>query len=301
MAQRGSLVNDQLLRFDFSHPTKLSTQEVTDIEALVNQKIRENIQLQEQRQVPLEEAKALGATALFGEKYGEHVRVITFDPNFSVELCGGTHVPATGHLGFFKITATAAVAAGVRRIEAVTTEPAERWVQAQTALLQGVKALLKQPKDLEKAVQQLLQDKAHLSKALATHEAAQVQTLTDQLRGQFQTTHGIHHLVAQVALPQATALKQLTLALPPKGASYFIVLAAEIDQKPHIAVALSEDLAQAWPQNARDIVQQLAPAIQGGGGGKPTLATAGGKDLKGLPKVLQLAREVRERHAVRLS
>ena len=296
VAQRGSLVNDQLLRFDFSHPTKLSAQELIDIEVLVNQRIRENISLQEQRQIPLAEAKALGATALFGEKYGERVRVIAFDPNFSVELCGGTHVPATGHLGFFKITATSAVAAGVRRIEAVTAVAAEHWVHEQTRLLQGLQRLLKQPKDLEKAVQQLLNEKATLGKALAAHEAAQVRALTDQLRNQFQTTHDIHHLVAQVALPQAAALKQLVLTLLPKEGAYFVVLATAIDGKPHIAVALSEDLAYAWPQNARDIVQQLAQCIQGGGGGKPTFATAGGKDVGGLPQVLKLAEEVLAQH-----
>ena len=294
--QRGSLVNDQVLRFDFSHPSVLSTEEIAAIEDLVNQKIRANIALHEQRDVPLATAKAQGAAALFGEKYSEQVRVITFDPAFSVELCGGTHVPATGHLGLFKITTTSSVAAGVRRVEAVTAVAAEQLIHEQAALLRRLQVLLKQPQDLAKAVQQLLQEKAALSKTLAAHEATQVRTLTEQLRGQFQTTHGIQHLIAQVALPQAAALKQLALTLPPTEASYFVVLAAEIDQKPHIAVGLSEDLAQAWQHNARDIVQQLAQCIQGGGGGKPTLATAGGKDVAGLPQVLKLAKEVLKQH-----
>ena len=259
------------------------------LEELINQKIRANITLQEQRDVSLAVAKALGAAALFGEKYGERVRVITFDPAFSVELCGGTHMPATGHLGFFKITATSAVAAGVRRIEAVTAVAAERWMHEQSAVLQRLRTLLKQPQDLAKAVQQLRQEKATLSKQLATHEAAQVYVLTDQLRSQFQMKHGIHTLITAVDLPQAAALKQVAWALQDGKSPCFVVLAANVADKPYIAVALSEDLARSWSRNARDIVQQLAQPIQGGGGGKPTLATAGGKEVQGLPQVLRIA------------
>ncbi len=296
VAQRGSLVNDQLLRFDFSHPTKLTTQEIAAIEDLVNEKIRANIPLQEQRSISVAEAKEMGATALFGEKYGAQVRVITFDPQFSVELCGGTHVPATGHLGLFKVTATAAVAAGVRRIEAVTATAAARLVREQSAQLSALRDVLKQPKDLEKAVQQLLHERATLTKALAAHGAAQVRTLAEQLRTQFRTKHGVHHLIAQISVPQAAALKQLALTLLPREAPYFVVLTAEVDQKPHIAVALSEDLVQRWPHSARDIVQQLAQPIQGGGGGKPTFATAGGRDAGGLSQVLPLAQELLEQY-----
>ncbi len=289
VAQRGSLVNDRLLRFDFAHPSPLKPQEIVQLEELINQKIRANITLQEQRDVSLAVAKALGAAALFGEKYGERVRVITFDPAFSVELCGGTHMPATGHLGFFKITATSAVAAGVRRIEAVTAVAAERWMHEQSAVLQRLRTLLKQPQDLAKAVQQLRQEKATLSKQLATHEAAQVYVLTDQLRSQFQMKHGIHTLITAVDLPQAAALKQVAWALQEGKSPCFVVLAANVADKPYIAVALSEDLARSWSRNARDIVQQLAQPIQGGGGGKPTLATAGGKEVQGLPQVLRIA------------
>ena len=298
--QRGSLVNDRLLRFDFSHPAPLTAQEIVQIEDLVNQKIRANMALQEQRAMPLAAAKALGAAALFGEKYGEQVRVITFDPSFSVELCGGTHVSATGHLGFFKLTSTGAVAAGVRRIEAVTAVAAERLVHEQSALLYTLRALLKQPKDLEKAVQLLLQEKASLSKQLATYEAAQIRTLMDQLRSQFQMKHGIYTLIAEVDLPPAAALRQVALALQEGRSPCFIVLATTVADKPHVAVALSEDLACKWPHNARDIVQQLVQPIQGGGGGKPTLATAGGKEVQGLPQVLELAKEMLDRNAVAL-
>lgn len=221
--------------------------------------------LQEQHHVPLSAAKAMGAAALFGEKYGEQVRVITFGPAFSVELYGGTHVPATGQLGFFKITAIAAVAAGVRRIEAVTALAAERLVHHQLTLLGTLQALLKHPKDLTKAIQQLLQEKAALSKKLATYEAVQVQTITGQLRSNLKTIHGIHTMIAQVELPQVAALNQVALDLQEIGKPCFVVLVAVVEQKPHIVVALSEDLAQQWPQNAQDIVKTLATFIQGGG------------------------------------
>jgi alanyl-tRNA synthetase len=290
--QRGSLVNDQLLRFDFSHPTNLSPQELTQIEGTVNQKIRDNIVLQEQRYVSLSAAKAMGAAALFGEKYGEQVRVITFDPAFSVELCGGTHVPATGQLGFFKITAIAAVAAGVRRIEAVTAVAAERLVHHQLTLLSTLQALFKHPKDLTKAIQKLLQEKAALSKKLATYEAVQIQTITSQLRSNLKTIHGIHTMIAQVELPQVAALKQVALALQEVKEPCFVVLAAVVEQKPHIVVALSENLAQRWPQNAQEIVKNLATFIHGGGGGNSTFAAAGGKEVGGLPQVLRMAEEM---------
>ncbi len=290
--QRGSLVNDQLLRFDFSHSSPLSAEEIAQIEGLVNQKIQANLVLQEQREVPLATAKAQGAAALFGEKYGEQVRVITFGPDFSVELCGGTHAATTGRLGFFKITAIAAVAAGVRRIEAVTAVSAEQWVQEQSSVLQRLRTLLKQPQDLEKAVQQLLQEKATLSKQLAMQEAVQVQALTEQLRSQFQLRHGIHVLMTTVDVPQAAVLKQIAGALQGGKNPCFIVLTAHVAGKPQIVVALSEDLVKQWPIDAQDMIKQLAQPIQGGGGGRPTLATAGGKSVDGLPEVLVLAEKL---------
>ncbi|XWN35074.1 MAG: alanine--tRNA ligase [Roseivirga sp.] len=292
--QRGSLVNDQLLRFDFSHPTPLGTEMLAPIESMVNDKIRANIPLQEQRQVPLTTAKGMGAAALFGEKYGEHVRVITFDATFSVELCGGTHVPATGQLGFFKIIATASVAAGVRRIEAVTAVAAAQWIQRQLHQLSTLRGLLNNPQDPVHALEQVLQDKAALAKAVAAHEAAHLQSVTTQLRRQVKIVRGIHTLVAEVALPNPAALKQVTTALKSVGTPYYVVLAASVAQKPYIAVALSEDLARQWPQNARDIVKVLVVPIQGGGGGQPTFATAGGKEIGGLPQVIKMAEEVLE-------
>jgi alanyl-tRNA synthetase len=294
--QRGSLVNAQLLRFDFSHPTKLSSQEITQIEGIVNQKIRDNIVLMERRHIPLAAAQDMGAAAFFGEKYGEQVRVIIFDPAFSMELCGGTHVSATGQLGFFKITTSVAVAAGVRRIEAVTAVVAEQFIHNQVTLLGTLQSLLKNPKDLEKEVQKLLQEKAACSKKVAIYEALQVQTIIDQLYHDMQAIHGVYTMITQVKLPQVVSLKQVALALQKIGKPFFVVLTTIVEQKPHVAVALSEDLAQRWPQNAQDIAKKLAQLIQGGGGGTPTFATAGGMAVNGLSQVLQMARELLEQN-----
>jgi alanyl-tRNA synthetase len=173
---------------------------------------------------------------------------------------------------------------------------AERLVHHQTTLLNTLKELLKHPKDLTKAVYQLLQEKTVLSKKLATYEATQVQSIIEQLRSNRQMNHGIYTTIARVELPQVAALKQVALALQKAEKSFFIVLVAAVEQKPHIVVALSEDLAQRWPQDAQDIVKELATSIQGGGGGSPTFATAGGKEVDGLPKVLQMAKEIIEKN-----
>lgn len=292
VAQRGSFVNDQLLRFDFSHATKLTSQSLSQIEHIVNQKIRNNIVRQEQRQLSLSAAKSMGALALFGEKYGHRVRVITFDPTFSIELCGGIHVPATGQIGFFKITTSTSVAAGVRRIEAVTAMSAERLIQQRFMLLDALQALLKYPKDLHHTVQQLLQDKTVLSKQLAAYETAQVRALTDRLRRHVHMVQGIHILIDQITLPNTAALKQVALALQGDTMPFFAVLATSLASKPYIAVVVSKDLAQKWPQNAQIIVNELAAFIQGRGGGSATFSIAGGTDASGIPKVLQRAKEI---------
>jgi alanyl-tRNA synthetase len=164
--QKGSLVNADYLRFDFSHFAKVTDEELAQIESIVNQKVRENIPLKEERSVLYAEAITSGVTALFGEKYGEYVRVITFDDNFSKELCGGTHVKATGQIGFFKIIAESAVAAGVRRIEAITGVAAEKYIVTQNALVNQLKELLKNPKDLSKSIEVLLDENAKLKKEI---------------------------------------------------------------------------------------------------------------------------------------
>ncbi|HYC86677.1 MAG TPA: alanine--tRNA ligase, partial [Chryseosolibacter sp.] len=188
--QKGSLVNEKILRFDFSHFTAMTAEEIQKVEEIVNRKIRENITLDEKRNVPIEKAKSLGAMALFGEKYGDFVRVITFDPKFSVELCGGTHVPSTGVIGSFKITSESSVAAGVRRIEAITGEHAEAFIRAELAVLDEVRKFLKNPKDLLAVIKGLADEKQVLEKKLEAVHLGVANHLRDQLAHKASRTNG---------------------------------------------------------------------------------------------------------------
>jgi len=290
--QKGSLVSDKVLRFDFSHFAKVEPEQLVGIEKIVNEHIRKNIQLDEKRYVPIEEAKGMGATALFGEKYGEFVRVITFDPEYSVELCGGTHVNATGDIGILKITSESAVAAGVRRIEALTGPGAFAYVQEQEKLLKSVKDLLKNPKDLEKAVNALLDDQKKLSKEIEALHNKQAGQVKDNLIGDVKSLGDVNALVAKVTLPNADALKKLSFEMKNEVENLFAVLAADIAGKPQIAVVIDESLVSSKDLNAGQIVRELAREIKGGGGGQPFFATAGGKDLAGLDAVVTKANEI---------
>lgn len=287
--QKGSLVSDEVLRFDFSHFQKVTDEELERIELIVDQRIRQNIQLNEQRNVPIDQAKEMGATALFGEKYGDFVRVITFDRDYSVELCGGTHVPATGVIGTFKIVSEAAVAAGVRRIEAITGPKAYAYVQEQERTLAGVKALLKNPKDLEKAVQSLLDEQKKLTKEIEGLHAKQAGQVKDDLIKMLEQKGATNILIQRVKLPNADALKKLAFELKNEVSQLFAVLAADIDGKPQIAVIIDDELVKSKDLNAGNIVRDLAKNIKGGGGGQPFFATAGGKDITGLDQVVAQA------------
>ncbi|MFC5270134.1 alanine--tRNA ligase [Adhaeribacter terreus] len=283
--QKGSLVNDKLLRFDFSHFTKVTDDQILEIERMVNSKIRENIQLNEQRNVPIAEAKQHGAMALFGEKYGEFVRVITFDKDYSVELCGGTHVASTGEIGFFKIVSESSVAAGVRRIEAVTANAAEEFVHNQLAQLEEVKQLLGSPQTLSKTVEKVLEENSALKKQLEQFELKQVSVLKNVLAGEVQNINGINFIARNVELGSADYVKKLAFDLRQTVDNLFLVLAAEIDGKPQLTVMLSDNLVSEKGLNATQIVKELAKEIQGGGGGQPFYATAGGKNTAGLANV----------------
>lgn len=287
--QKGSLVNDQLLRFDFSHFAAMSPEEVEKVENLVNEKIRENIPLQEQRNVPLEKAKQLGAMALFGEKYGEYVRVITFDPGYSVELCGGTHVPATGKIGYFKILSESSVAAGVRRIEAVSASGAQGFINQQLAMLGEVKNMLRNPRDLVASLGQLIEEKHKLEKQVLAFNQEQANRVKDQLSTQVKEQKGISLILAKVSLPDADAVKNISYGLRNQFENLLLVLAAEVAGKPMVAVMIGEKLAATQKYHAGNMVKELAKEIDGGGGGQPFYATAGGKNLDGLDRLLTKA------------
>ncbi|ASU34299.1 alanine--tRNA ligase [Mucilaginibacter xinganensis] len=288
--QKGSLVNSDYLRFDFSHFAKVTDDELAQIEAIVNQKVRENIPLKEERSVLYAEAITSGVTALFGEKYGEYVRVITFDDEFSKELCGGTHVKATGQIGFFKIISESAVAAGVRRIEAITGIAAEDYIIAQNKLVQHLKELLKNPKDISKSVEALLEENSKLKKEIEKSVLEKSAGLKNELAEKAEQINGINFIAQKVQLPNADAIKNLAYQLKDIVSDLFLVLAAEIDGKPSLTVMIAENLVKEKNLNAGAIVRELAKEIKGGGGGQPFFATAGGSDISGLDKALEKAK-----------
>ena len=287
--QRGSLVNEKLLRFDFSHFAKMTEEEIKNVENIVNKKIRENITIEELRNVPIDEAKAQGAMALFGEKYGEKVRMIIFDRDYSVELCGGTHVPATGQIGLFKITSESSISAGVRRIEAITGEVAELYIQQEEEILSELKELLKHPNDLSKAITTLVSEKNKADKELETLKKQQVGSLKDDLIKSAKDHNGISAIIAAVDVPDGGGLKQLGFEIKNEVENLYMVLTTEINGKPQIAVTISENIVKEHNLHAGNIVRELAAAIKGGGGGQPFFATAGGSDASGLGKVRELA------------
>ena len=290
--QKGSLVNPDYLRFDFSHFEKISEEDLSRIEHLVNQKVRENIPLKEQRYVPYDQAISSGVTALFGEKYGDLVRIITFDDHYSKELCGGTHVQATGQIGYFKIISEGGVAAGVRRIEAITADKAEAFVLAQNKELTELKALLKGNKDLISAVTSLLEENAKLKKdadkALLEHSS----NLKHEIVHHMKTINGVNVIAKHVDLPSIEAVKTLAFSIKDLVDDLLLVFTTLIDDKPGITVMLSEGLVKEKGLNASNIVRELAKDIQGGGGGQPFYATAGGKNKDGLKLVLEKAEKL---------
>ena len=290
--QKGSLVNDKQTRFDFSHFAKLSDDEINRIEWIVNQKIRENIRLEESRNVPVKQALEMGAMALFGEKYGEFVRVITFDKSFSVELCGGTHIPSTGQIGYFKILAESAVAAGVRRIEAVTSEGAQRFITDSLFELDRLKALMKNPKDIFKSMEGIIEENSMLKNRIQKLEDEQLKSSIPGLLKTAEEIHGVHFIAAKLDVNSADALKTISFEMKKEMGDLFLVLGAVIDQKVHISVMLSENLIKEPQMHAVNIIKKMASEIQGGGGGQAFFATAGGKNPAGLSNAFAIAKDI---------
>ncbi len=293
--QKGSYVGPDRLRFDFSHFSRLEESELLRIEQIVNDRIRENIPLDEQRQVPFDQAIAWGATALFGEKYGDSVRVITFDPEFSRELCGGTHVRATGQIGAFKIMGESAVAAGIRRIEAITGPSVDAWMRERNELLRQLGDVLKTP-DLLRAVEKLQEENAQLRKAAEAHARLGLQQLRGQLLDSVQTRDGVQWIKAVVEVPDAEALKTLSYELRQDATGRAVLLGASLAGKALLSVMLSDDLVAAgW--HAGQVVREASRLIQGGGGGQPFYATAGGKLPDALPAALDEAEDILKKTA----
>jgi len=284
--QKGSYVGPDYLRFDFSHFSKLSEEELAQIETQVNERIKENIALEEHREIPMAEAIEKGAMALFGEKYGDRVRMIQFGN--SRELCGGTHVQNTGEIGHFKIQAESSTAAGIRRIEAISRDRATAHFAELESKVQEVAALLKS-KDINKAVQKLMEENAALKAENDTLKREKVQAETADWGKDFQEKSGKNLLVKKANLP-AAAVKDLVFKLKKETPRALIVILSENEGKPMITVGVSADLEKDY--HAGTIVKDLAREIQGGGGGNPGFATAGGKNPAGLQAAYEKALEL---------
>ena len=301
--QKGSLVNEDYLRFDFSHFSKMTKEEIQKVESIVNEKIRENIPVVI-RQMPKEEALKTGAMALFGENYGDVVRVVMMDSNYSIELCGGTHVGNTGELGFFKITNETAVGAGLRRIEAVSGKAAEDFIHKEFEELNIVKEKLKNPKDLRKALDSFLSEREKLSKQIDHLESQILDTIREQISKKAVLINDINFIGEIVNVSGADALKKLALLLkerlkeqssriassPTESENekpFVIVLAANVEGKANVAVSVDENLVSSKNLDAVKIIKEtVTPLIKGGGGGQKTFASAGGQDVTKLDEVI---------------
>ena len=291
LEQRGSLVNENYLRFDFSHFQKLTEEEIIAIEKAVNEKIRENIALDEKRELPLSAAKELGAMALFGEKYGDVVRVIKFDD--SIEFCGGTHVAATGEIGLFKIISESSIASGVRRIEALTGKKALEYFNGKEKELDNIQELLKAPSKTIEAVQKLIDENAVLNKKLEAISILKEKQVKELLLSKVrETQHGINVVIKQVDLDSAESLKNITFQMNNEFQDLFLVLGRIIDGKPLLSVSLGEKPMKTYELHAGKIIKEIAKEINGGGGGQDFYATAGGKNVDGIYKALTIAEEM---------
>ncbi|MDA7748107.1 alanine--tRNA ligase, partial [Bacteroidia bacterium] len=289
VAQKGSLVNEKHLRFDFSHFQKVEKAEIELIEQIVNGKIREAIALEEARNVPFEEATKSGAMALFGEKYGDTVRVITFGQDYSVELCGGCHVSNTAQIGSIKIVHEGAVAAGVRRIEAITGAKADAYMKDKVSLVEQIGAELGNPQDILKALQALQKENVDLKSKVETYEASQLGDVKGDLVKGMHTVNGVNSIVEIIQVSNAGQAKDLAFQLKEEIENLFCVLLADIDGKPSISIMVSDNLVKDKGYNAGALIREWAKEVKGGGGGQPFFAQAGGADVSGLPKVKELA------------
>ena len=286
VTQKGSLVNADYLRFDFSHFSKVSSDELKLVEDKVNYKIRQNLLLEEHRNLPIEKAQEMGAMALFGEKYGDVVRVIKFGT--SAELCGGIHVPSTANIGLFKIVSESAVASGVRRVEAISADKAIAFYEDKLSTMNKLGSMLK-TQDVLKSVAQLLEENQQLNKKISKLNSAKAGDLKTDLLKDAEDVNGVDFIAKSVDL-DTKAIKNLAFELTKSNDNLLIVLASHMDGKVTLTIALSEKLSQSKDLHAGNMVRELSKEIKGGGGGQAFFATAGGKDASGIPVALEKAK-----------
>jgi alanyl-tRNA synthetase len=277
--QKGSLVNPDYLRFDFSHFSKVTDEELERIQAHVSDAIRQNISLEEKRNTPMEAAIEAGAIALFGEKYGDTVRVIKF--GHSVELCGGTHVAATGQIGLFNITSESAIAAGVRRIEAITSQTAEAFYMKKAEALDELSQILKYPKNISKAVNDLLKQNTALSKVIDTLQREKAMEIKSKLKDTIKSENGVNILTGIVEL-DAGSIKDILFQLKAEMKNFVGIIGGKNAGKCSLSIIASEELVKEKGLNASKIIREVSSHIEGGGGGQDFFATAGGKNPDGL-------------------
>jgi alanyl-tRNA synthetase len=288
--QKGSLVSPERLRFDFSHFSKMSDEEIQKVENIVNDKIRENVPGIVKNNIPIEEAIKMGATALFGEKYGDKVRVITFDPEYSVELCGGTHAKATGQIGLFKIVSESGIAAGIRRIEAVTGKNAEEFVNEQINTLKQIKSQFKNASNIVQNVKTIIEENSKLHKELEKLMKEKSDNLSDELYNKAEKINDILLITEKTDLDVNSA-KNLAHKLRTKNSNVFVILATENKNKVNLIIGLSDELVKRG-FHAGTLIREIAKKIEGGGGGQPHLATAGGKNPEGIRSAFEAIRNI---------
>jgi len=285
--QRGSLVNEDYLRFDFSHFAKVTPEEIAEVEKLVNADIRKGIPLNEMRDQPKERATELGAMALFGEKYGDRVRIIQFGD--SVELCGGTHVPNTAEIRMFKITMETAVAAGIRRIEAITNVTAEHELQSKANLLDEIAQLFKNPKDLKGTIENLMEKNHALTKEVESLQHDKAMAMKNELKAKISSQNGVNLLVEKMNLDVAN-IKDILFALRNETENFVGMIGGVENEKCSLNLIIDEELVKAKNLHAGNIIRELSKLINGGGGGQPFFATAGGKNAQGIDEALNAFR-----------
>ncbi|MEX2463462.1 MAG: DHHA1 domain-containing protein, partial [Balneolaceae bacterium] len=293
VAQKGSLVAPDRLRFDFSHFEAVKPEELDIIESRVNEKIQENIPLLEQREVPIDEARKSGAMMLFGEKYGEKVRMITFDPNFSIELCGGTHVNATGEIGYFRFTNETSVAAGIRRVEAVAGKTADQFLREEKRTINRIQSIIGHQKDPETAIEELIQKTKELEKELKIVKQDQASGELNRILTNGIEIKGVQLLSGKIENTDMETLKQMGYDALQKQKEKSVIVLASVDhdeQKVLLLAAITDDLVREGLK-AGNLVSTLGKIVGGGGGGQPNLATAGGRFPDKVDQALQTVSE----------
>jgi Alanyl-tRNA synthetase len=285
------MVADDRFRFDFSHFGAMTPEEIKSVEKIVNDAIRQNTPADVKAGIPMQAAKDMGAMALFGEKYGDTVRVVTFDESFSVELCGGTHVQQTGDIGLFKIISESGIAAGVRRIEALTGKAAEDFVYNELESLESIKTLFKNQPNTVNAVKSILEQHSKLQKEIEKLNRNSALQLTDSLISNAEEISGVKFICKEVELDVNQA-KTLAQNLRTIDNNIFTVLALKDGNKVNLIISISDGLVKAKGMNAGSIIREISTHINGGGGGQPFLATAGGKNASGIKAAFDSARNL---------